>query len=115
MKWVLEKQQDIFCSVLPYHLVTFLKFPDFRTRYSTLEPNQVAPSRKGKLSVFSETLWGEQKPGLQMCSFLCILLPKLMITGLLHALCHSPPHRPSRDGSLQCPDSSVPTKEAGSL
>lgn len=83
-----------FSAVFPYHFVTILKFPDFGTRYPTLELSQAAPSGEGKLSVFAETLWGEQKPGLQMCGFLCVLLPKLMFMGPWHSLGHSPPDSP---------------------
>lgn len=83
-----------FSAVSLYHLVTFLKFPDFGTRYPTLELSQAAPSGEGKLSVFAETLWGEQKLGLPICGFLCVLLPKLMIMGPWHSLSHSPPHSP---------------------
>lgn len=72
-----RKRASVLLRV-PYHLVTFLKFPDLGTRYPPALSQRGCSLLGGKLSVSADLLQDEQKPGLHMCSFLGILLPKLM-------------------------------------
>lgn len=79
---------------VPYHLVIVLKSPDLGTRYPPALSQPGCSFRAGKLSVFADLLRDEQKPGLHVCSFLCILLSKLMIMGLPPSLCPGPTRSP---------------------
>lgn len=106
MKRGMERRQDSFLLQVPLSL---LKSPDLGMRYP---PHLRQPG----CSFRGDKLWDEQKPGLHMCSFLCILLLKLMIVGLPHSLCHGPAHSPQELAPCTASsEGSLFTKEAGRL